>query len=155
MAVYGLNANLPDVKYPLNEALPAARELWTLAGKLRTHQTARGTKAEHARTDWCGPHHDTFEHHHSDEVTDTESSAQGLEKLANAIALSWAQARGEQNRRNLARFAEDEKKNQSMWEDVGEYFGGEDEYDPPGNPDTPSGPEFEATVGVLHPEFGP
>lgn len=155
MAVYGLNANLPDVKFPLGEALPAARELWKLAGKLRTAQTARGTRAAIARKDWCGPHHDTFEHHHADEVTDTGTTAEALEKLATAIALSWSQARGEQNRRNLARFAEDEKKNQSMWEDVGEYFGGEDTYDPPGNPDPPSAPSFEETAQPLHPEFGP
>jgi hypothetical protein len=153
VGVYGLNANLPNVQYPFDQALPAARDLWTLAGKLRSAQRTRGDKAEHARIDWCGPHHDTFERNLGDEGTDTETTAAALEKLANAIAVSWAQARGEQNRRNLARYAEDEKENQSGWEDVGEYFAGEDTYDPPPNPDPPSAPDFEETVAVLHPEF--
>ena len=79
--------------------------------------------------------------------------------LADLFAEKWAEARGEQNRINWARWVQAEKDDDSWIEDGYEWVAGEDDYgEPPPNPPAPSPPDYSATSApgqpvVIHPEF--
>lgn len=59
----------------------------------------------------------------------------------------WAEARGEQDRINFARYVQHEEDSESGLEDFWEdNVAGDDNYgDPPSNPEAPVGPEYDET----------
>ena len=74
--------------------------------------------------------------------------------MANTFAAEWADARGEQDRINHARYVQHEKDNDSWAEDGVEWVVGEDDYgEPPANPSVPQPPDYEPTREPIHPEF--
>jgi hypothetical protein len=154
MGYEGATANSANVMFAYGEALQAARDLWALAGELRSHQSRRATVAQTARRVWVGPKHDQFEDKMRREASDTTAVADGLEATARAIGRSWAEARGQQDRINFARWVDKQIDDDGVLENIGEFFTGEDDYGPPpGNPDPPGPPAFPATRSPVHPEF--
>jgi hypothetical protein len=154
MGYEGARANDANVPFEYELALKAARGLWSLAGKLREHQSRRVTAASTARTDWTGPKHDQFEEKVRQEGTDTTAVAGGLEDTARALARSWSQARGQQDRINFARYVDHEIDDDNIAEDFVEFFAGEDDYGPPPeNPPVPAPPDFTPTRAPMHAEY--
>jgi hypothetical protein len=154
MGYEGARANSANVRFAYGEALQAARDLWTLAGDLRAHQTRRATAATTARREWVGPKHDQFEEKMQREAGDTNAVAEGLHETARALARAWAEARGQQDRINHARWVDKEIDDDNFAEDFVEFFAGENDYGPPpGNPDPPRPPSFLPTRSAIHPEY--
>jgi hypothetical protein len=157
LTVYGeAAASDANIVFPFDLALPAARDLWTLAQSVRSSNTdlvtAQGTVAA-----WKGPHRDAFDSKVTTYGSSSSSVASALEALAIGIAAAWAAARGQQNRINKARWVEHEKQNEGArgWGIV-EFFAGEVDYGPPpGNPAVPGAPGFAATGERMYPEYGP
>ena len=150
------NANDDDVRFSYALALEAARDLHTLAGHVRTHGTDRQGLAPAARTDWAGAERERFDQWMNQERVDTEAVAQGLESTAAAIARSWAQARGQQDRINQARYVRQELDRDGWLENAWEWtwFGKEDDYGaPPEDPPVPRPPAFAPTRAPMYPEF--
>jgi hypothetical protein len=88
------------------------------------------------------------------EGTDASTISGGLVTLANLFATKWAEARGEQDRINFARYVQHEKDDDGWGENAVEFFSGEDDYgEPPGNPPVPSAPDYAETREPIHPEF--
>lgn len=134
------------VVFPFDTALPAARDLWRLAGVLREAQGERQRKADHANEDWSGKHHDTFVGHIADEATDVGRVADALQERARLLASQWAKAYGQQNRVRWAEWVDQQINDDGFLENVGEWFAGEDDYgDPPSDPEVPAPPAFEPT----------
>ncbi len=158
MAAYGgIEASQDDIVFPYDASLAAARGLWAAAGKLRAAMTSRVGLADHARIDWKGNHRTTFDTKMNDEHDDVTTVANGCEQLALDIAAQCAKARGEQNRINWARYVDHEISDDGWGENAVEWVSGEDDYgDPPGDPATPSSPDFATTANWrIHTEFGP
>ena len=159
LTVYGeAAASDANVRFPFDLALPAARDLWTLAESVRTSKTDL-TDAQATVESWKGPHRDVFDTKVTTYGSSAESVASALEALAEGIAAAWAAARGQQNRINRARYVEHEKQNEGAhgWGIV-EAFAGEVDYGPPpDNPSVPPSPGFAETGDPvrLHPEWGP
>jgi hypothetical protein len=142
------------VTFPFKEALPAARDLWALAGTLESHQRRRGQAATHANEDWSGQAHKQFLDHMDLESTDTSAIAKALRARAQLVAELWAQAYGQENRVLWAEDVNRKIDSDSFWEDAVEYFSGEDDYgDPPPDPAVPQPPGFARTS--VDPDFHP
>jgi hypothetical protein len=104
-----------------------------------------------AQMDWTGHHAQTFEQHLRASHTDAERLSAALRALTEGYASSWAKARGEQDRVNFARHVERERANRSFWDEVGDFFFGEDDYgDPPSNPPVPTAPDFAPTRAPMY-----
>jgi hypothetical protein len=143
-----------NVAFAYDLALAAARDLWSLAGQLRSHEGERASAAVIARADWQGPKHDQFEQDIGQEGRDVTAVAAGLEDTARSLAENWARARGEQDRINKARYVDHELDDDNFLEDAWEWVAGEDDYGPPpGNPPTPGPPAFEPTRAPMYPEY--
>lgn len=155
MAAYGTaSANSQNVDFAFDLALEAARDLWALALDVRSLQDQRATAASGARPDWSGPKRDDFDTKMGREGTDATTVADGLIALAATFAEAWAEARGQQDRINFARYVQHEIEDDNWAEDTVEYFGGEDDYGPPPtNPAAPEGPDFAVTREPIHPEY--
>jgi hypothetical protein len=154
MGYDGAKASSANVRFAYDTALAAARDLWSLAGQVRAHQSRRATAAQTARRVWVGPKHDQFEDKVRREATDTTAVAEGLESTARAIAGSWAEARGQQDRINFARWVDAEMDKDGFLEDAWEFFAGEDDYGPPPeNPAPPAPPGFHPTRDPIHREY--
>jgi hypothetical protein len=150
----GYSANSANVNFAFDLALQAARDLHTLSGVVTSKHGARSTEAGKATDDWEGGHRDTFDSKMTTEGTDASTISGALVTLANLFASKWAEARGEQDRINFARYVQHEKDDDGWGENVVEFFGGEDDYgEPPGNPPVPSAPDYAATRSPIHPEF--
>jgi hypothetical protein len=150
----GYSANSANINFAFDLALQAARDLHTLSGVVTDKQSARATEAGKAVDDWEGGHRETFDSRVSTEDGDADTISGALRTLANLFASKWAEARGEQDRINFARYVQHEKDDDSWGENAVEFFAGEDDYgEPPGNPPVPSAPDYEATRAPMHPEF--
>ncbi len=151
---YG-NASQENVNFNFTLALQVARDLHTLSGAVNSKHQARADLRTDCETDWKGPHQQTFTSKNGVEDSDASTMKTELVDLANKFAAAWAEARGEQDRINFARYVQHEEDSESglenFWED---NIGGDDNYgDPPGNPATPEGPEYEATRDPQYAEF--
>lgn len=143
-----------NVVFAYDLALDAARDLYTLAGQVREHQSQRAGLKPAAEQDWLGPKHDEFVVRLATEGTDATNVADGLVEMANALAANWSKARGQQDRINFARYVDHETSDDGFLENVGEFFVGEDDYGPPPeNPPTPAPPSYGATRSPQHPEY--
>lgn len=142
------------VVFPFKEALPAARDLWELAGRLEAHQGRRGEAADLARKDWSGLAHDAFETLVGSAEGDTATIAGALRDRARLLADVWARAYGQENRVLWAEDVNRKIEQDGFWENLGEWFAGEDDYgDPPPNPAVPQPPLFDRTS--VEPDFHP
>lgn len=152
----GYSANSANVNFDYDGALQAARDLYSLSGVVTSKHESRVTASADAEDTWVGGHRDSFDSKMSTEDTDVETISGALVTLANRLATAWSEARGEQDRINHARFVQDEKDNDSGWENAGEFFTGEDDYGaPPENPPAPVSPDYAIPSGYspVHPEF--
>jgi hypothetical protein len=150
----GYSASSSNVNFAFDLALQAARDLHELSGVFTSKQQARSTEADKATDEWVGGHRDTFNSKMSTEGTDADTISGGLVRLANLFATKWAEARGEQDRINFARYVQHEKDDDGWGENTVEFFAGEDDYgEPPANPPTPEAPGYAATREPIHPEF--
>jgi len=149
-------ASSANVNFKFDLALEAARDLHSLSRRVTSAQQGRADAARQARPDWEGPKRDSFDTKVTNEATSATNVSEGLVTLANSFASKWAQARGEQDRINFARYVDSEINDDSWGENVVEHFSGEDDYgEPPGDPPVPSAPGYAATRSPMHPEFGP
>lgn len=156
MAAYGgIEANQANVDFPFAQALTAARQLHDLAGVIDSKQEGRATEATNAEKDWTGPKHDHFRDVMGTENTDAATIVTELKTLSTKFCEQWAEARGEQDRINWARWVDSEISDDGYGENLVEGFTGEDDYgDPPGNPCAPSvDNDFAPTRDPIHPEF--
>ena len=143
-----------NVVFAYELALDAARDLYSLAGQVREHQSQRSALKPAAEQDWQGPKHDDFVTRMATEGTDATNVADGLVEMANQLAANWAAARGQQDRINFARYVDHETSDDGVLENIGEFFAGEDDYGPPPeNPPVPSPPSYAATRSPQHPEY--
>jgi hypothetical protein len=150
----GYSANSANVNFAFELALETARDLYTLSGVVEEKHGAWATEAGKAQDGWLGGHRDTFDHNLSTAGTDAGNIKEGLRTLANLFASKWAEARGEQDRINWARWVQAEKDDDNYLEDGVEWIAGEDDYgEPPPNPDTPVSPDYAPTRDPIHPEF--
>lgn len=155
MAAYGpASANSQNVNFAFDLALATARDLWSLAQDVRSLQFQRVGAAVGARTDWSGPKRDDFDAKMTQEGTDATTVADSLIALACTFAQAWAEARGQQDRINFARYVQHEIEDDNWAEDTVEHFTGENDYGPPPeNPEPPEGPDFDPTRQPIHPEY--
>ncbi len=156
MGVYGSNetASSANVNFAFALALQAARDLYTLHSAVDACQSARGTAAGKARPDWSGNNRDLFEGKLRTEGSDGSAVSGGLVALANRFATSWAQARGEQDRINTARYVQHQQDSEN-WAQKGvdSIIGQPDSGAPPTDPPVPSPPDYQPTRAPMHPEF--
>jgi hypothetical protein len=150
----GVSASSANVNFAFDTALEAARDLYSLAGVVRSKHSARADEAELAKDGWEGGKRTDFDAKLTTEGSDVDTIAGALVTLADRFASEWAAARGEQDRINFARYVQDERDNDSGWENAGEFFAGENDLGaPPGNPPVPDAPDYAPTRDPIHPEF--
>ena len=150
----GVSANTANVNFAYDQALQAARDLHTLSGVVTAKHEARATEATSCVDGWEGGKRDEFDQKMTTEGTDVETISGALVTLANRFASEWANARGEQDRINFARYVQDERDNDGWGENLGEFFGGENDLGaPPDNPPVPEPPDYAPTREPIHPEF--
>ena len=155
----GYSASAANVNFAYDLALSAARDLYELSGVVEDRHDSWVTEAGKATADWEGGHRDTFTHNLATAGTDAGTVKEALRSLADLFAEKWAEARGEQNRINWARWVQAEKDDDGWLEDGYEWVAGEDDYgEPPPNPPAPSPPDYAETSApgqpvVIHPEF--
>lgn len=158
MSLYGVaDAAAPNLNYPFDEALAAAKALYDLSGQLRSSTTRRATHETHAKVDWRGPSRRDFVSLVSADNANSSQAEGTVGDLADQIAIQWAQARGQQDRINHARWAMHERENESGFQSTGfgRWLLGEKDYGPPPeNPPTPTGPHYRSTRDPIHPEHG-
>jgi hypothetical protein len=140
-----------DVHFDFGLALEVARLCYQLARYLPDKQSAREGMARIAQVDWTGHHAQTFQQHMGASHEDADRLSAALRALADGFAASWAKARGEQDRVNFARYVERKRANRSFWDEVGDFFFGEDDYgDPPSDPPVPTAPDFAPTRAPMY-----
>jgi type VI protein secretion system component VasF len=150
----GYSANSQNVNFAFDLALQVARDLHTLSGAVSAKQDARATEATKAIDSWEGGHREAFNSKMTAEDTNAGTVSSALVTLANLFASKWAEARGEQDRINHARYVQHEKDDDSWVEDGYELVAGEDDYGaPPDNPSAPSPPDYTPTRDPIHPEY--
>jgi hypothetical protein len=150
----GASPNQADIVFPYTTCLHAARDLWSLAGEVESKAGSWATEANKALDGWQGGHEQTFRHNLGTANTDADSVKGALRSTARKLATAWAQARGEQDRINFARWVQAQKDDDGWGENTIEFFAGEDDYgEPPGNPADPQPPEFNKTRDPIHPEY--
>lgn len=157
MSLYGIAAaSDANLNYPFDQALAAAKALEELVGELNSSKTRRATQESHAKVDWLGPSKSDFRALVSAANDKSDSASGTLTSLAEAIAKQWAQARGQQDRINHARWALEQKDNESgiRHSGFGNWLLGEADYGPPPeNPPVPSSP-FRPTRDPIHLSYG-
>jgi hypothetical protein len=147
-------ANDDDVVFDYRLALEAARDLYALAGHVRSIGADRQVHAATARNDWSGPLRERFEQTMSQERTDTTSLAESLVATAGSLARSWAHARGRQDRINTARHVQqthalDGTAGALEWA----FFGRDGDHGPPPeDPPVPQPPAYAPTRQPIHAE---
>jgi hypothetical protein len=158
LAMGGYSASSANVPFAYDLALSAARDLYELSGVVDARHQSWVTEAGKATADWEGGHRDTFTHNLATAGTDAAAVKEALRGLADLFAAKWAEARGEQNRINWARWVQAEKDDDNWAENTVEWVAGEDDYgEPPPNPPAPEGPDYAETSApghpvVIHPE---
>ena len=157
MGVYGSNdvANKANVNFNYGLALQAARDLYQLSHAVTVCASGRAAAANVARPDWEGGKRDEFESKLKVEAQDASTASSELVALANQFAKSWAEARGEQDRINQARYTQDKLNHRSWaekeWQD---NIAGDPNYGgPPSDPPVPSAPDFSPTRAPIHAEY--
>lgn len=150
----GVSANSSNVDFAFDEALQCARDLYSLSGVVTTKHEARVTESTLCVDGWEGGYRTDFDSKMTTENTDVGTISEALVTLANLFASKWAEARGEQDRINFARYVEDERDSDGWGENTVEFFGGENDLGaPPENPPVPVSPDYEPTRDPIHPEF--
>jgi hypothetical protein len=153
-AMGGVSASTRNVNFAFDQALEAARDLYTLSGVVTSKHEARATEAGLCVDGWEGGKRTDFDTKMSTEGTDVSTISGSLVTLANRFASEWAAARGEQDRINFARYVENERDNDGWLEDGAEFFAGENDLGaPPDNPPVPASPDYAPTREPIHPEF--
>jgi hypothetical protein len=150
----GVTASSANVNFAFDQALQAARDLYSLSGVVTAKHDARVTESTRCVDGWEGGKRTEFDGKMSTEDTDVGTISGGLVTLANRFASEWAMARGEQDRINFARYVQNERDDDSWVEDGAEFFAGENDLGaPPDNPPVPVSPDYEPTREPIHPEF--
>jgi hypothetical protein len=150
----GVSASSANVNFAFGQALQAARDLYALSGVVRSKHSLRADEASTAGDGWEGGRRTDFDGRMRTEGSDVDTIAGALVTLADRFATEWANARGEQDRINHARYVQDERDNDGWLENAGEFFGGENDLGaPPDNPPVPEPPDYAPTRDPVHPEF--
>jgi hypothetical protein len=159
--------NTPDLRFPFDLALEAARSLWKLADRIDGFGAEGSTAAREALVQWRGPLRGDFEARRENFANSAATVAGNMRDTATEIAKQWSLARGQQNRINFARYVaarveEDRRRDQGfqindIWDNplTERWKGARDYGSPPSNPDAPSGPGFMTGSCRVHPDYGP
>jgi hypothetical protein len=149
-----------NLNFDFDGALDAARDCWALASQMRSYQNAvehwngAGGRQPDKVSSWSGPKRLQFDEKIRLLGADTSAIVAGLEVLARDFAGHWAKARGQQDRINRARWVDHQMADDNILEKAWQWFGGKTEHgDPPGDPDVPQPPQFEATRQPMFHEF--
>jgi hypothetical protein len=160
------SASTPNVPFAFDLALRAAADLYGLSDRIDTKQEAWTGEADVALRDWLGPHADHFRSNKSANGTDAATIVDALRTTADLFALKWAEARGNQDRINWARWVEaqiqaheeDSWWGESAWDSVHDFFYRENPGGGvvPGNPPVPTADDgYAPTREPMYPEYGP
>lgn len=143
-----------NVDVAFDEALQCACDLYALSGVVTTKHEARVSEAALCVDGWEGGHRTDFDAKMTAEDTDVGTVSEALVTLADLFATTWAEARGEQDRINFARYVGDERDSDGWGENALELFTGENDLGaPPGNPPVPESPDYAPTREPIHPEY--
>jgi len=150
----GVSADMPNVDFEYSLALAAASDLSQLGGLVNDKAYAWHTEAVKAQDGWVGGHSDHFNANLGTAGTDAETITTHLGHLASLFAEQWANARGEQDRINHARWAQAQEDDDGWIENnVVEIVYDEDPGEPPPNPEPPEPPDYAPTRDPIHPEY--
>lgn len=150
----GVTASTTNVNFAFDQALQAARDLYSLSGVVTSKHDARVTEGGLCVDGWEGGKRTDFDGKMSTEDTDVDTISGALVTLASRFASEWADARGEQDRINFARYVENERDNDGWLENGAEFFAGENDLgSPPENPPVPVSPDYEPTREPMHAEY--
>jgi hypothetical protein len=156
------SASDANVRFAFGLALQAANDLWQLANTIDAKQGSWSEGATSALKEWRGPHADHFTRNKAASESDADTVVGGLRATANLLASKWAQARGEQDRINFARWVEAQQRaheedswfGESIFDAVGDFFHKKDYGRPPADPPVPTaGDGFAPTRSPIHPEY--
>lgn len=145
-----------DLRFAYDEALQAARDLWRLADEME--EAAASVRVAHAAAglDFTGPMRTQFDDHNRTNGSRLRELAGRARWLAEQLGRDWASARGQQDRINYQRYVEHQKAQDSLLDDVKQWFTGEPDYgSAPDNPRPATGSTFRATRRAQYAEFGP
>jgi hypothetical protein len=166
MGYANTRAGSANVPFAYDDALAAARDLHALADTIRAAQVERDAAAATATQRWSGPKRLELDEKMTTERADAARIAGGVEETAGQIARAWAQARGEQDRINHARWQDHDEQNRhdgelnvveyahKLGDNLASVFGhGTDYGPPPSDPPVPTPPRYEPTRAPQHAEF--
>jgi hypothetical protein len=154
MTVYGEGAaDDANVPFPYELSKSGAAAIWRLADAVGAARSSMIDGHGAATVDWEGPEKADFDAKVSSFVESCNSCEAALRHLADGIGAAWAAARGQQDRINTARWFQHEEQNQSILEDIGDFFSQDKAPDPPRNPSAATAPDFSPTREPVHPEF--
>lgn len=143
-----------NVLFPYDAALEAARALWHLSIDVESHIDDLGYFAAPATEAWLGPKRYEFDWLLEARWTTAHNVRESLQSTARELARAWSEARGQQDRINLARWAEHELESENLLEKGRDFFFGQPKHETwIDNPPHPSEPTFYETRQPIHPEF--
>jgi uncharacterized protein YukE len=136
-----LGAIEEDVKFDWDTARQLSTQLRTAAAELDGQIPHRNAIAQHAKREWRGRYAGKFTDRMSICTGDAARLADALRRAANQLDELSQLAHEEQHRRELARAWkvehdawEEHQKHRGVLEQVGDFFGGDDEPKPPVGP---------------------
>jgi hypothetical protein len=151
---YGGLRSGEDVFFPYKTALIAAQEVAKAGRVIRSNQEVIDAVARLKTDDWSGTRRTDFDDRLVNLRASVHNVAQGLESLAQAIAVAWSECRGQQDRISHARWGEAAKADDHVVERLWQRYFGETDYGPaPHNPPIPTGPDFSATRPPVHHQY--
>jgi hypothetical protein len=160
------SANSQNVRFAYDLALQVASKLYQLSRMVDAKHDAWTSGAGTALRGWEGPHADHFRGNKGANDDDARVVVKGLQDTANFFARKWAEARGEQDRINWARWVEAQQRahdedawfGESAWDATHDFFFKTDygEGGPPPDPPIPTHDnDFAPTRSPMHTEYGP
>lgn len=168
--VYGeASANDSNVQFPFDQMSPAAHDLWKMSDEIQKAAKQLSDAVETVTVDWTGPEFRTFTTKTGNFATSATRVVTALDHLSRELADAWAKARGQQDRINTARWAEQEiarleadrasSDNPLEWigdraGEVKDWFVGSKEFPMPDNPAIPGSPAFRPTRDPIRPSYG-
>lgn len=127
-----------DVPFDWDGADRLITQFRAAATAIEDQRGSRQSAGEHALKDWKGPHSEEFSGRQTTGDTDAGEIASALRESATRVEQLRDAAREEQKRRELAReymtAKEENDKNESNMNKVGDFFTGEDFKMPPKPP---------------------
>jgi hypothetical protein len=137
MVVVDLRGIAEDVPFDWSAAARLAAELRGTADNCENQIGLRSTLAQHAAAEWRGVFAGQFSGRMRTCIGDAHRLAAALRQAANQLDELSRLAREEQDRREKARQWQRDQQDESVLEQIGDFFFGEDDLPPIPDPVTP------------------